>query len=512
MKAAIYARISADPTGQELGVDRQREDCEQLAQQLGWEVVDRYTDNDVSASSGVARPEYERLLVDVEAGRIDAILSWHPDRLYRRTADLERLITITEKNRVTFRTVMAGDIDLSTASGRMVAQMLGAASTHEVERAKERMVRAHQQAAASGKWRARRRVFGWVQGGTEVVPEEAEAIQAAATAVLSGTSLRAVARRWNELGLETTGSAKEFDASAVRDVLKSPRCAAIQVYRGKEVGKGNWPAILTEDEHRALIALFDNPARRRSVSYERRYQGSGVYRCGLCSAPMQSHQDGDRNVSYKCSASPAHVSRRAATLDEYISNLIVERLSKPDTFDRIYAPKDVADLGALSAERNGYTERLTQLASLFAEGVIDAEQLRTGSTDLRGKVEAIDTRLAENHSQPAPNEEFVARLVGESLSRIWNATAADVRGKVVAELFEVTILPSPRGRRKFCEEFIGIKELKPETLEPQDAIRIAGLLAASTESVAEDYRDWIDRPRQTFPSSMSARELVARKS
>ncbi|MDH6279370.1 recombinase family protein [Prescottella agglutinans] len=511
MKAAIYARISADPTGQELGVDRQREDCVQLAEQLGWEIVGEFVDNDISATDGSVRPEYERLLTEVEAGRVDAILAWHPDRLYRRTADLERLITITEKNHVAFKTVTAGDIDLSTASGRMVARMLGAAATHETERAKERMVRAHQQAAASGKWRARRRVFGWVAGGSEVVPAEAAAIQAGAKAVLSGTSLRAVARDWNALGLETTGTSRQFDASAVRDVLKNPRCASIQIYRGREIGKGEWPSILTEDEHRALVALFSNPARRRSVSYERRHQGSSVYRCGVCLGRMEVHQDGDRNVSYRCATSPAHVSRRAKPLDEYIGNLVVERLSKPDTFEQIYAPKDVVDLRALSAERNGYAERLSQLTSLFAEGVVNAEQLRTGSTDLRAKIEAIDARLAENHQQPAPTEEFIAQLVGESLGRIWSVTPADVRGKIVAELLDVTILPSPRGRRKFCEEFVGITELKPEALEPQDAIRIAGLLAASVESVAQEVRDWINQDRETFTINMTVRELIARK-
>ena len=57
MKAAVYLRISSDPSGQQLGVTRQREDCEKLCQGKGWTPVE-YMDNDISASNGKKRPAY----------------------------------------------------------------------------------------------------------------------------------------------------------------------------------------------------------------------------------------------------------------------------------------------------------------------------------------------------------------------------------------------------------------------------------------------------------------------
>ena len=54
--AAIYARISSDQDGTTLGVQRQLEDCRKLAADLGWQVVDEYVDNDLSAYSGKRRP------------------------------------------------------------------------------------------------------------------------------------------------------------------------------------------------------------------------------------------------------------------------------------------------------------------------------------------------------------------------------------------------------------------------------------------------------------------------
>jgi site-specific DNA recombinase len=45
----IYCRISRDRVGAGLGVERQEEDCRDLANRLRWDVVDVYTDNDLSA-------------------------------------------------------------------------------------------------------------------------------------------------------------------------------------------------------------------------------------------------------------------------------------------------------------------------------------------------------------------------------------------------------------------------------------------------------------------------------
>ncbi|MCV7259523.1 recombinase family protein [Mycobacterium shimoidei] len=69
-RAAVYLRISSDPTGQQQGVTRQREDCLKLCADRGWTPVE-FVDNDVSASSGKKRPAYERMLDDVREAPSD---------------------------------------------------------------------------------------------------------------------------------------------------------------------------------------------------------------------------------------------------------------------------------------------------------------------------------------------------------------------------------------------------------------------------------------------------------
>ena len=72
-RAAVYLRISQDPTGEQAGVTRQREDCLALVEAQGWELLEVFQDNDISASSGKARPEYQRMLKAIRDGMVDAV-------------------------------------------------------------------------------------------------------------------------------------------------------------------------------------------------------------------------------------------------------------------------------------------------------------------------------------------------------------------------------------------------------------------------------------------------------
>jgi DNA invertase Pin-like site-specific DNA recombinase len=151
VRAAVYCRISQDRNGEGLGVERQREDCEALAERNGWELGDVYTDNDLSAYTGKRRPEYARLCADIEAGTVDVVLAWDPDRLHRSPSELETFIDLIESSGARVATVNSGEVDLSSASGRMTARVVGAVARHESEHKSERLRRKHVELAENGK-------------------------------------------------------------------------------------------------------------------------------------------------------------------------------------------------------------------------------------------------------------------------------------------------------------------------------------------------------------------------
>lgn len=75
----------------------------------GWDVVGVYPDNDVSAYSGAPRPQWQDLLADVRAGRVDAVVCWHVDRLTRSRRELEDVIDLADRY----------GLDLATVSGEI---------------------------------------------------------------------------------------------------------------------------------------------------------------------------------------------------------------------------------------------------------------------------------------------------------------------------------------------------------------------------------------------------------
>lgn len=441
MKTAIYTRISADQTGEKLGVTRQLEDCVAKADELDWQVVERYDDNDLSAYNGKRRPGFEAMLDDMAAGKFSALICWHTDRLYRSMRDLERLIEIADAHRVNIRTVQGGDLDLSTSAGRMVARILGSVARQESEHTAERRKRANAQKAANGTWQTANRPFGYTQHGDPLEPE-ATMLRTAVIDVLAGKSIKQVAREWNSSGITGTRGNK-FTSPNVRRILANPRNAGLLVHNGKVVGPGKWTPLVDADTYRGLMALLSDRSRVICTSFEKKYQGSGVYRCGVCGGPLRHAEAGGRNAGtrkYECRESNSHVVITGTKTDEYVDAVVLKVLSDNDIHKRLGVRQDV-DVELLHAQRTALQTKLDELAGMFAEGAIDGSQLRKGTAKLRTQLSGVNTALADlARTSPTAKLLETAQTVGAA----WDAASADVRGKVIDELMTVTVNKSTR--------------------------------------------------------------------
>jgi site-specific DNA recombinase len=449
----IYLRQSLDRDGTGAAVDRQREACTKLAEARGWTVVGEYVDNSVSASTGV-RPQWTRMLADAEAGHFDVILAWALDRLTRSTRDLERLVDLGERTGVRCATA-SGDIDLSTDSGRLVGRILAAVARGEIERKSERQRLANAQRAAAGMPPQGPRALGWKADGVTPHPREADAVAAAYSAVLAGVSLRSVAREWNDAGLTTTrGGAWRPDS--VRYVLTNPRNAGLRAVREKAarswrvLGDGTWTGIVSEDTFRAVADLLGDPVRRTTPDTRRRYFLSGLVRCGVCGAPCNTGgtQRGRRTI--KCSVS-RHLSRSAEPIEEWVTEVVVARLSRPDAAE-LLVDTERPDVDKLRTETRAKRARLGQLADLLADGTLTPEQVRTSSARLRAEIADAEARMSDSG-----RVDVLGPLVGaDDVRAAWNALGPDRQRAVVDALMTVTLHSPGRGRRTFDPDTVEI--------------------------------------------------------
>jgi len=444
-RAAIYTRISEDREGAGLGVERQEADCRALAERLRWSIVSTFSDNDVSAYSGRLRHGYRNLLGALRTGQADAVLVWHTDRLHRSPKELEEYIEICQSREIPTHTVKAGPLDLATPSSRLIARQLGAYARFESEHHSDRAKRARLQAATDGRWIGGLRPFGYGADGMTVIESEAEVVRWMAAEVLAGRSLRSIAKKLNSEGTFTS-TGKPWTARAVAWLLKRPRNAGLSQHQGEPIAPAKWPAIISEDTWRSVIAMLGDPSRNTTTSRARKWLLSGLAVCGKCGQPVRSTVAawGDRRVSsYVCP--DHHVRRNAEKLDEYVSMIVVERLSRPDTRD-LLVPDQTGGVAALLTEDAGLRARLDELGRLFGDGVIDALQLASGTARIREQREQVTTALAAANRANV----LVDVIEASDVAAAWNALDLSRKRAAIDVLLAVTILPTKRGgaRRK----------------------------------------------------------------
>lgn len=460
--AAKYRRISNDREGRELGIERQDQDLDALAERRGlvWVPGGDYFDNDISAStrSSKPRPGYQRLLADARAGKFEVITAYTTSRITRRPREFEDLIDLAEAHGIEFQYVRSPEFDLSTAQGRRIARTLAVQDAGEAEETSERVARAALQRAERGEWHGGHRPFGYTRDGMAVEPAEAAALVDAYGQLLAGVPTSTIARDLTARGVTAT-TGNPFTYSTLSRMLRNPRNAGLRVHRGEIVGRAGWPAIVDESTWRAACAVLEDPSRRTTTGNRASYLLSGLAVCGGCGGPITSggakRSDGAGSTSwrriYVCRAHKC-VGRRQDWVDDFIGWAVVERVSRPDA-RALLVDEQTPDYAAMRTEAAALRVRLDELADAFAAGEITRAQMARGTEKMRTRLEEIEA--AQTHVSRAP---VLAELVtANDVQAQWDAYPLDRQRAVVAVLMTVTLHPGGGGRRTFDPDKVEIQ-------------------------------------------------------
>lgn len=434
IRAGGYLRISSDPKDKREGVDRQREDVTALCEVKGWGLADFYVDNDRSASSGKDRPEWDRLLADIKAGRIDAIAAWDQDRGWRMMSELEALRRFfTSVGRpVHLATTGQGDIDLYSPTGVMMAQVKTAVSEHEIAMMRVRQRRAARQKAEQGrpKWR---RAFGYLPytgpresdtGHREPDPVTGPLVAEAYRAILAGASMPDILRPWNEAGHYGI-SGKPWTSTTLSLFLRKPRNAGLRSHTDTATGvteimegKATWPGLVDEQLWRSVQNVLDAPSRKPGPKSVRRHMLTGLLRCGKCAAEgVDARMSGQwvkrktggnpgrpkagevkeqhpgqvaDSISYACTRCRG-CAIRGHVVEPIINETVLQWLSAEDATDLLRIPAaDPAEAQRLLDERSVLHGRLIEIADERADGLLTGAQAKHATDRIQAKLDALD--------------------------------------------------------------------------------------------------------------------------
>jgi DNA invertase Pin-like site-specific DNA recombinase len=146
-KVAIYARVSTVNHGQDSSL--QTRELRQFTEARGWTLAGEYVDSGVSGAKD-SRPELDRLMADAKRRRFDVVLVWKLDRFGRSLRHLVNALAEFESLNIAFVS-LSDNLDLSTASGRLMFNIIGAMAEFERELIRERVKAGLRNARAKGK-------------------------------------------------------------------------------------------------------------------------------------------------------------------------------------------------------------------------------------------------------------------------------------------------------------------------------------------------------------------------
>jgi len=462
-RAGIYVRLSVNRDGTETSTKRQEEDCRALCVQKGWDVVDVYRDTDLSAyKAKVRRPAYERMLADVEAGSLDAVICWKIDRLSRSMHDYTATLRHMSDHDVVFVSY-SDPVDTSTPMGKAMLHISGVFAELESDTISYRVKRAARMIAEQGRpGGGGCRPFGYEGDRITVCEAEAELLREAATRFLAGESLRRICFDWNARGIRTT-TGRDWSSTVLSTTLRRDRNAGWRRHRG-DLHPAVWPAIIDETMHVELLSALGDSRRRTHRSEPNHHLLAGYVRCGRCGERMQvlSRQaTGQSFTRWRCRRDPG--SRGCGTVSA--SYDAVERF----VLDRLLVAMSDADLGGQSGvAKTGSLREQTELLlaedrnalqQLVKERFFDrtehAEVYREAQRMLEDRIRLSEASLAR--LQPAHANLDIPTSYAEICSW-WQALAfVDRRSALSLFIEQISLAPAAhRGGNRFDDSRVSI--------------------------------------------------------
>jgi site-specific DNA recombinase len=321
IRCAIYTRKSTE-VGLEQNfnsLDAQRDACLAYIQSQrheGWKCLPTRYDDGGFTGGNMERPALKRLLADVEAGKIDCLVTYKIDRLSRSLLDFARIIGIFEKHHVSFVSITQ-QFNSATSMGRLVLNVLLSFAQFEREIISERTRDKIAATRRKGKWSGGLPILGYDVDHhilrLVVNPKEAGRVRVIFDLYLEHQALLPVVRELERRGWRTKVwvtrkgrklGGQPFTKTNLHKLLTNATYAGKLRYK-KEVHNGEHPAIVDPVKWQKVQELLQGNRYKGSTERNRSeaiLKGLLYCRpCGSAMSPTYSSKGGKRYRYYMCS-------------------------------------------------------------------------------------------------------------------------------------------------------------------------------------------------------------------
>jgi site-specific DNA recombinase len=318
VRCAVYTRKSTEEgLEQEFNwLDAQREAAEAYVRSQageGWKLLPERYDDGGFTGGNMDRPGLKRLLADIQAGQVDAIIVYKVDRLSRSLLDFARLMEAFERHDVASVSVTQ-QFNTATSMGRLVLNVLLSFAQFEREIIAERTRDKIAATRRKGKWAGGRPLLGFDldrRGNRLLVnADEAQRVRDTFALYLEHEALLPVVRelerrgwvnkRWQtRKGHERGG--RPFTKAALHRLLTNVAYIGKTRYRD-EVHDGEHPAVVDPAVFQRVQALLLRNGVSGGAPVRNQFGAllKGLLRCVPCGSAMTpAHsKKGERRYRY----------------------------------------------------------------------------------------------------------------------------------------------------------------------------------------------------------------------
>lgn len=393
LRCAIYTRKSSEEgLDQDFNsLDAQREACEAyIASQRheGWkQLAEHYDDGGISGGT-LDRPALQRLLTDIDAGRVDLVVVYKVDRLTRSLPDFAKLIERLDAAGASFVSVTQS-FNTSTSMGRLTLNVLLSFAQFEREVTAERIRDKLAQSKAKGLWMGGYIPLGYTPNGRtlDIVPDEAQTVRRIFDLYDELGCLRLVEQAAVEEGLRTKTrdandpkmrGGKPFSRGRIQNLLRNP--LYIGKIRHKDIiHEGQHTGIIDEEVFKRVQEKLD-AGSRRAVKQRASKPGKIV-------SPLAGKvfDDEGRRLT------PSHTSRGSRRFRYYVSRDLIRKSGNTNVDGLRLPAKTLEDAVAASVSRH-FSQRPGELSAGQNTSVTEISE-RTNTFEALSKSDQ-ETRLA----------------------------------------------------------------------------------------------------------------------
>ena len=277
----LYVRKSTDESNRQvLSIEAQLFELWELAKREGL-TVDRVFEESRTAKAP-GRPQFNLMLSEIERGKAQGILAWHPDRLARNSVDGGRIVYLVDIGKIkdlrfpTFRFE-------PTAHGKFMLNVAFSQSKYYVDNLSENIKRGIRQKLRNGVWPSKPPV-GYLNDrnirSIVVDPAKAPLVRKAFELYATGNyALHEIRERMSEVGL-VAYTGKRFSVSNYQALFKNPFYYGVMLSNG-ELYEGKHEPIISKRLFDEVQAVMERKSKAKTPELKP-YLYRGLFRCQEC--------------------------------------------------------------------------------------------------------------------------------------------------------------------------------------------------------------------------------------